>query len=56
MLIGFLVLIAIYFVPTIIAVSRKHSSKGGIIALNILLGWTFLGWVISFVWSLAKAN
>ena len=42
----------LYFIPTIIAIARNHRSKGGIIALNILLGWTFLGWIGSLVWSL----
>jgi len=43
---------AAYFVPTIIAVARKHHQTGGIVAVNILLGWTFIGWVAAFVWAL----
>ena len=47
-----LVLIGLmYFCPTIIAAARGHHSKGGIIALNILLGWTILGWIIALIWS-----
>ncbi|HWR00312.1 MAG TPA: superinfection immunity protein [Chlorobaculum sp.] len=42
-----------YFIPSVIACWRNHRSKGGIIALNILLGWTGLGWIGAFVWSLA---
>jgi hypothetical protein len=48
--------IVLYFVPTIIAVKRKHRSTGGIVALNILAGWTFLGWLIALVWSLSSAQ
>ena len=34
---------AAYFLPSIFAWTRNHPSKWGIIALNILLGWTLLG-------------
>lgn len=44
---------AFYFVPSLIAWSRKHRSLPAIIALNILLGWTGLGWIGAFVWSLS---
>jgi hypothetical protein len=42
-----------YFIPAVIAYWRKHRSRGGIMALNILLGWTGLGWIGAFVWSLS---
>jgi hypothetical protein len=44
--------LAVYFVPTVIAYVRRHRNTGAIAALNVLLGWTVLGWVIAFVWSL----
>ncbi len=44
---------AFYFVPSLIAWARKHRSLPAIIALNILLGWTGLGWIGAFVWSLS---
>jgi len=44
---------AFYFVPSMIAWVRKHRSLPAIIALNILLGWTGLGWIGAFVWSLS---
>ncbi|QCG97805.1 superinfection immunity protein [Azospirillum sp. TSA2s] len=46
-----LICIAIYFLPTIVAVNRDHTSKGGVIVINIFLGWTFLGWVIALAWA-----
>lgn len=45
-----------YFVPTVIAASRKHHNLGAIIAVNVLLGWTFIGWVVALVWSLTEAH
>jgi len=44
----------LYFLPSIIAASRKHPNVGGIIVLNFLLGWTFLGWIGAIIWALAS--
>ena len=41
----------IYFIPAINAQSRKHASVGAIFLLNLLLGWTVLGWLIALFWS-----
>ena len=40
-----------YFVPTLIAYSRRHRKRGAILALNLLTGWTAIGWAIAAVWS-----
>ncbi len=48
--------LALYFTPTIIAVSRHHHNAGMIAVLNIFLGWTFLGWVISFAMALSQTQ
>jgi hypothetical protein len=34
-----------------VAASRKHNNEGAIFVLNLLLGWTFLGWVIALIWA-----
>lgn len=44
--------IFIYMLPTFIAGVRHQKHTGAICALNILLGWTLLGWVGALVWSL----
>ena len=41
----------IYFAPTINALLRRHSSTAAIVCLNMILGWTFLGWALALVWS-----
>lgn len=46
--------IAIYFLPSIHAAINRHRNAGAIVALNLLLGWTFVFWVIALVWSLTK--
>ncbi len=46
----------LYFLPTIVAVSRKHQNAAAIAMLNILLGWTFLGWVVAIVWAFTESR
>jgi hypothetical protein len=41
----------IYFLPTIIALSRGHLSTLAIFLLNLFLGWTLIGWLIALIWS-----
>ena len=48
-----LIAIPLYFLPAIIANSRKHHNSGPILVINLLLGWTFLGWVGALVWALS---
>lgn len=43
---------AIHFLPTIIAALRRGRNVVGIFLLNLLLGWTVIGWVIALVWAL----
>jgi len=45
---------AIYFLPTLIAFLRQHKNSLAIFLLNLFLGWTVLGWVVSLVWSVMK--
>jgi len=47
-------LIAFYFLPTIIAFIRNQTNKISILVLNLLLGWTLLGWVVAMVWAFKK--
>lgn len=45
---------ALYFLPSLIAAAAKKTNLLAIFALNLLLGWTFLGWVVALVWALTK--
>lgn len=42
----------VYFLPS--AIGRKKRNAGAIFALNLLTGWTVIGWIASLVWSLTK--
>lgn len=49
-------LVAMYFLPTIIAFIRGHASKWAILLLNIFLGWTLLFWFIALLWSASNSG
>ena len=44
----------VYLLPTVIACSNKHKQTAAIVALNLLAGWTGVGWIGAFVWALVK--
>ena len=41
----------IYFLPTIIAISRNHPQRLAIFLINLFFGETVIGWVGSMVWA-----
>ena len=45
---------ACYFVPSLIAYLRGHRSVLIIFALNLLVGWTVVGWIGVLIWSTYK--
>ncbi|MEN8613689.1 superinfection immunity protein [Dehalogenimonas sp. THU2] len=53
-IISFIISLVIYFLPTTIAIARKRRNTGAIFLLNLLLGWTFIGWVVALVWAVKK--
>jgi hypothetical protein len=40
-----------YFLPSIIALARGKRDATAIAVLNLFLGWTLIGWVMSLVWA-----
>jgi len=53
---GIFIVAGLYFLPTIVAFSRKRSNREAILVLNIFLGWTFVGWVVALVWAMTKED
>ena len=43
--------LALYFLPTIIVLVRRKKNVLGPILVNVLLGWTFFGWVAALIWA-----
>jgi hypothetical protein len=55
---GLLVLLVglfFYFLPFVVALMRGHKNATAIFVLNLLLGWTLIGWVIALVWAFTKS-
>jgi zinc transporter ZupT len=49
---GFIVLI--YFLPGLIAHEKNRKNTTAIFVLNLLTGWTVIGWIIALVWALTE--
>jgi len=45
------VAVVLYLLPAFVAEWRGHKNTIAIFLLNLLLGWTVLGWVIALVWA-----
>ena len=44
--------IAIYFLPTMLSSNVKDNKiSNGIFTLNLLFGWTIIGWIWALVWA-----
>ena len=46
-----LIALVVHFIPSFVAFSRRHASRLIILLLNILMGWTIIGWVLLLVWA-----
>lgn len=46
----------IYLLPTILAGVRSNPQTLAIFVLNLLLGWTVLGWVGALVWACVSSK
>ncbi|HEY0613699.1 MAG TPA: superinfection immunity protein [Candidatus Elarobacter sp.] len=44
--------LALYFVPSVVAFSRRVPHKWGVVLVNVFVGWTVLGWLWSLLWAL----
>ncbi len=47
----FLIGLVIYFLPSIIAAFRRHPNTVAIFLIDLLLGWSFIGWVGALIWA-----
>ena len=53
-LIVLLLLMVVYFAPTLAARSNKHKDVKAIFMLNLFGGWLFVPWLIALVWAYKK--
>ena len=50
----FLIAVLIYLIPSLVALNNKKANSGAIFALNLLLGWSIIGWVGALIWAITK--
>ena len=49
--------VIVYFLPSIIAYTRpSNNNLSGVFIVNLLLGWTFIGWVVALVMAVQKSK
>lgn len=47
-----LLVMVVYLLPTWVAIIRGKRAMFAILVLNVLLGWSLIGWIVALVWSL----
>lgn len=50
----FVFLLFVYLIPMQVAHFRNHNDRNAISALNVLLGFTVIGWIAALIWSLTS--
>tara|TARA_A100001037_G_scaffold99697_1_gene90889 strand:- start:138 stop:449 length:312 start_codon:yes stop_codon:yes gene_type:complete len=56
LILAIICLISIFFIPTSIALFRDSSKKWGIFLVNILVGWTGIGWIVALIWAFVSES
>jgi hypothetical protein len=44
-------MLGLYALPTLVAFKKRKRNAGGICVVNMLLGWTLIGWVVALAWA-----
>ena len=39
--------IGAYFTPLVVALARKVPNRGSVVVVNVLAGWTVIGWIVA---------
>ncbi|MDA8072717.1 MAG: superinfection immunity protein [Actinomycetota bacterium] len=51
-LVAVFVVVGLYFLPTIVGSARHVVHIGSVFAVNLLLGWTLIGWAVALAMAL----
>lgn len=52
MLVLILIIFPLYLLPTLLAIARHKRQAAAIVTLNVVAGWTLIGWVAALAWAL----
>jgi hypothetical protein len=58
-ILGFILLaliISLYFLPAIIGGKRGINASGALFFVNLIFGWTVLGWLVCLIWAASGAT
>lgn len=53
---GIILLVLLYLLPAILAYSLGSAHTKGVLTLNLILGWTILGWLAALIWAILSGN
>ncbi len=48
--------ILLYFLPFIISLKKNSAEAGAIFFINLLVGFTFIGWIVCFLWAISNSE
>lgn len=51
-----ILVLVIYFLPMIIAISRNTSNRNTVSVVTIFTGWTGIGWIVALAMSVSGAK
>jgi len=49
-----ILILVFYFLPSVIASKRNTRHGGTIFLINLLFGWTILGWFAALIWAIVE--
>ena len=48
--------IAVYLLPALIGFMREHPFRWRLLVVNVLLGWTGIGWIVTAFWAVLEPS
>jgi Superinfection immunity protein len=54
-LVVLLLILVFYFLPAMISSKRKTKHGGMIFFINLVFGWTVLGWIAALIWAIVES-
>ena len=56
LMVAFIVGFGIYVLPTLLAWGMGSPQRMAITLLDVLLGWTVIGWIAALIWAIMSGN
>jgi Superinfection immunity protein len=53
---GAIIIFVLYFLPTVIGLVRGVRNIGSVIVINVLLGWTVIGWIVALAMAVRSVD